>query len=164
VYFLTEENDESMRGKGNLWRTYAIELRRTRRLKENEQALIDMIQTLDSKYQNLIVIVEGKRDVSVLRNLGLKAPIIKTQTRLSRPRLIEKILAEAGNDGQVLILTDFDQKGKEIYRFIEKELELSSVRNLKRERRMIRKYMEHWTTIEQLVSLFKRKDSPEASI
>jgi 5S rRNA maturation endonuclease (ribonuclease M5) len=159
-----EENDESMRGKGDLWRTKAIELRRTRRLTENERALIDLIQTLDSKYPNLLVIVEGKRDVSVLRNLGLKAPIIKTQTRLSRPKLVEKIVAAAGKNGQVLILTDFDPKGKEIYKFIEKELELCGVKNLKRERRMIRKYMETWTTIEQMVSLFKRSDSPEASL
>ena len=160
---LTKDNEESLRGKGNLWRTKAIEHRRTRRLNENERALIEFIQNLDSKYQNLIVVVEGKRDVTVLRNLGLEAPIIKTQTRLPRPELIEKIVTEAGKDGQVLILTDFDKKGKEIFRFIEKELELCGIKNLKRERRMIRKYMEDWTTIEQLVSLFKRSDSPEAS-
>ncbi|MHA2351662.1 MAG: hypothetical protein ACXABX_00910 [Candidatus Thorarchaeota archaeon] len=159
---MTEENDESMRGKEGLWR--AVEQRRTGRLTEYERKLIETIQTLDSRYPNLLVIVEGKRDVSVLRNLGLKAPIIKTQTRLSRQRLIEKIEAEAGLKGQVLVLTDFDKKGKEIYRFIEKELELLGIKNLKRERRMIRKYMEHWTTIEQLVSLFKRSDSPEASL
>jgi 5S rRNA maturation endonuclease (ribonuclease M5) len=160
---LTEDNGDSLRGKGHLWRTKTIEQRRSRRLNENERALIETIQTLDSKYDNLIVVVEGKRDVSVLRNLGLEAPIIKTQTRLSRPRLIEKIVSEARKEGQVLILTDFDKKGKEIYRFIEKELELNSIKNLKRERRMIRKHMEDWITIEQLVSLFKRSDSPEAS-
>lgn len=133
------------------------------RLTQNERKLIETIQTLDSRYPNLLVIVEGKRDVSVLRNLGLKAPIIKTQTRLTRPTLLEKIKVKAGRDGQVLILTDFDKKGKEIYRFIEKELELSGIKNLKRDRRMIRKYMEHWTTIEQLIALFKRSDSPEVS-
>jgi len=125
--------------------------------------LIETIQTLDERYPNLLVIVEGKRDVSVLRNLGVKAPIIKTQTLLTRPQLIEKIQAKAGKKGQVLILTDFDKKGKEIYKFLEKELELSGIKNLKRERRMIRKYMEHQITIEQLVYLFKRRDSPEAS-
>ena len=151
-----------MRGQEGLWRT--IEQKRTGRLTPYERKLIETIQTLDSRYPNLLVIVEGKRDVSVLRNLGLKAPIIKTQTRLSRHRLVDKIEAEAGIDGQVLILTDFDKKGKEIYRFIEKELELRGIKNLKRERRMIRKYMEHWTTVEQLVSLFKRSDSPEASL
>ncbi|MHA1943246.1 MAG: hypothetical protein ACW96M_02515 [Candidatus Thorarchaeota archaeon] len=160
---MTKNNEDSLRGKGELWRTKAIEHRRSKRLNENERALIEMIQTLDSKYKNLIVIVEGKRDVTVLRNLGLEAPIIKTQTRLPRSSLIEKIVAEAGKDGQILILTDFDKKGKEIFRFIEKELELSGVKNLKRERRMIRKYMDDWTTIEQLVSLFKRSDSPDAS-
>jgi 5S rRNA maturation endonuclease (ribonuclease M5) len=160
---LTKRNEDSLRGKGNLWRTKAIEDRRTRRLTENERALIETIQTLDEKYPNLLVVVEGKRDVLVLRNLGLEAPIIRTQTKLPRTSLVEKIVTDAGKNGQVLILTDFDKKGKEIYRFIEKELELCGVKILKRERRMIRKYMEDWTTIEQLVSLFKRSDSPEAS-
>jgi 5S rRNA maturation endonuclease (ribonuclease M5) len=160
---MKKKNENSLRGKGELWRTKAIELRRYRRMTEYERALVEFIQTLDEKYENLLVIVEGKRDVTVLRNLGLEAPIIQTQTRLSRFKLVEKIVAETGKDGQVLILTDYDKKGKEIYRFIEKELELGGVKNLKRERRMIRKYMEDWTTIEQLVSLFKRSDSPEAS-
>ena len=160
---LTKKDEDSLRGKGNLWRTKAIEDRRARRLTEHEQALIETIQTLDDKYPNLLVVVEGKRDVLVLRNLGLEAPIIKTQTKLQRSSLVEKIVTDAGENGQVLILTDFDKKGKEIYKFIEKELELCGVKSLKRERRMIRKYMEDWTTIEQLVSLFKRSDSPEAS-
>ncbi len=160
---MSNDKDDSLWEKGNLWRTKAIEQRRARRLNDNEKALIEFIQKLDLKYENLIVVVEGKRDVAVLRNLGLDAPIIKTQTRLSRDRLVEKIVANAGKEGQVLILTDFDKKGKEIYRFIEKGLELNGVKNLKRERRMIRKYMDTWTTIEQLVSLFKRSDSPEAS-
>ena len=161
---MTKKDEDSLRGKGKLWRTKDIELRRSRRLNENERALIEFIQTLDEKYENLLVVVEGKRDVIVLRNLGLKAPIIQTQTRLPRNTLAEKIVTETGKHGQVLILTDFDKEGKEIYRFIEKELELGGVKNLKRERRMIRKYMEDWTTIEQLVSLFKRSDSPEASL
>ncbi|MHA2220548.1 MAG: toprim domain-containing protein [Candidatus Thorarchaeota archaeon] len=161
---MTKKDEDSLRGKGKLWRTKALAHRRSRRLNENERALIELIQSLDEKYENLLVVVEGKRDVIVLRNLGLKAPIIQTQTRLTRNNLVEKIVAETGKHGQVLILTDFDKKGKEIYRFIEKELELGGVKNLKRERRMIRKHMEDWTTIEQLVSLFKRSDSPEASL
>lgn len=160
---MSEKRDSSLRDKGELWRTKAIELRRSRRLNESETALVEFIQTLDSKYENLLVIVEGKRDMTVLRNLGLEAPIIKTQTRLSRIELIDKIVKAARTDGQVLVLTDFDKEGKEIYRFIEKELEIAGIKNLKRERRLIRKYMDTWTTIEQLVSLFKRSDSPEAS-
>jgi 5S rRNA maturation endonuclease (ribonuclease M5) len=158
---LTEERDDPKRGKEGLWRR--VERQHLARLSENERLLIESIQTLDERYPNLLVIVEGKRDVSVLRNLGLKAPIIKTQTLLTRPQLVEKIQVKAGTEGQVLILTDFDKEGKEIYKFLEKELELSGIKNLKRERRMIRKYMEHQNAIEQLVYLFKRRDSPEAS-
>ena len=104
---MTEKKNESDKGKEGLWRT--IEQQRMGRLTEKERNLIETVQSLDSRYPNLLVIVEGKRDVSVLRNLGLKAPIIKTQTGLTRPRLLEKILAQAGIDGQVLILTDFDK-------------------------------------------------------
>ncbi len=161
MFLLTKKNEDSLRGKGELWRNKAIELRRSRRLNENERALIEFIQTLDEKYEHLLVVVEGKRDVTVLQNLGLKAPIIKTQTLLPRYKLIEKIVTTAGKKGQVLILTDFDHEGKAIYKFIEKELERIGTKNLKRERRMIRKFMDTWICIEQLVSLFKRKDSPE---
>lgn len=161
---LTEKNNDSLRGKAEIARMAAIENRQSRRLTENERALIETIETLDSKYQNLIVVVEGKRDAAVLRRLGLQAPIIKTQTGQPRYKLIEEIVAKAGKEGQVLVLTDFDKKGREIYKFIEKELELNGVKNLKRERRMIRKYMDTWICIEQLVSLFKRSDSPEPNL
>lgn len=132
-------------------------------MQENERELVELIQCLDSKYKNILIIVEGKRDVRVLRNLGVEAPIIKTQSRLARFDMIEKIVSETGEEGQVLILTDYDKEGKEICSFIERELELRGVKILKRERRMIRKQMGHWRCIEELVSLFKRKDSPEAS-
>ena len=89
--------------------------------------------------------------------------MIKTQSRLSRIDMAEKIAAKAGKKGQVLILTDFDKEGKEICKFIEKELELRGIKILKRVRRIIRRSMGPWRCIEEIVSLFKRSDSPEAS-
>jgi len=130
---------------------------------DNERELVEMIQSLDSKYKDILIIVEGKRDVRVLRNLGVEAPIIKTQARLTRFDMVERIVSEAGEKKQVLILTDYDKEGKEICSFIERELEIRGVKVLKRERRMIRKLMGHWRCIEEITSLFKRKDSPEAS-
>lgn len=159
---MEEDEKEATREKRDAYRVRTIAAKRKMRLKDNERELIEFIQSLDARYPGLIVVVEGKRDVRILRDLGLKAPIVKTQTRLRRISLVQKIAA-AASDGQVLILTDFDKEGKEIHRFIEKELELLGVRVLKRERRLIRKYMDTWTTIEQLVALFKRRDSPEAS-
>ena len=160
---MTDKEPESLRKKVDIYKTRSKDLRRWGRLQEHERELVQLIQSLDSKYDELLIIVEGKRDVLVLENLGVQAPIIKTQSRLSRINLVENIAAKAGKKGQVLILTDFDKKGKEICSFIQKGLELSGVKVLKRERRMIRKYMGPWRCIEELTSLFKRSDSPEAS-
>ena len=132
-------------------------------MEENERELVELIQSLDSKYKNMLIIVEGKRDALVLRNLGVEAPIFKTQSRLTKFDMIEKIVSEVEERGQVLILTDYDNEGKEICSFIERELERRKIKVLKRERRMIRKLMGHWRCIEEIISLFKRKDSPEAS-
>jgi 5S rRNA maturation endonuclease (ribonuclease M5) len=161
---MTKKNDESLRGKADIYRTRAIEQRRSMKLRDNERSLLNLIQNLDSKYENLVVVVEGKRDVAVLRNLGLKAPIIRTQSKLPRYRVIEHIVEKVGVKGEVLILTDYDDEGKEICRYIEKGLEPTGVRTLKGVRLRIRKLMGNWRCIEELVSLFKRRDSPESEI
>jgi len=159
---MTRENDDdSLRGKADIYRTRAIERRRSMKLRDNERALIEVIRNLDSKYEGLVVVVEGKRDVAVLRNLGLKAPIVRTQSKLPRYQLIEQIVARAGPRGQVLILTDYDQEGEDICSYIEKALETTGVRALKGTRIKIRKLMGNWRFIEELVALFKRRDSPE---
>lgn len=146
-----------------MYRTRSIEQRRWGRMEENERELVELIQGLDSKYKKMLIIVEGKRDARVLRNLGVEAPIFKTQTRLTKFDMIEKIISQVEEKGQVLILTDYDHEGKEICSFIERELERRKIKVLKRERRMIRKLMGHWRCVEEIISLFKRKDSPDAS-
>ncbi|MGY5879220.1 MAG: toprim domain-containing protein [Candidatus Thorarchaeota archaeon] len=160
---MTDKDPDTLRRKVDIFKTRAKDLRRWGKLQEHERELITLIQSLDSKYEDLLIVVEGKRDVLVLKNLGVEAPIIKTQSRLSRIDMAENIATKAGKKGQVLILTDYDNEGKEICSFIQKELELSGVKVLKRERRMIRKFMGPWRCIEEIASLFKRSDSPEAS-
>ena len=163
MQYLTDKDPDSLRRKVDIFKTRSKDLRRWGRLKEHERELVEIIQSLDSKYKNLLIVVEGKRDVLVLKNLGVKSPIVKTQSRLSRIDMAESIAKRAGKKGRVLILTDFDKKGKEICSFIERELELSGVKVLKRERRIIRRSMGPWRCIEEITSLFKRRDSPEAS-
>lgn len=136
---------------------------RPTKLQDNERALLEILQSLDAKYENLIIVVEGNRDVAILRSLGVKAPIIKTQSSLPRHRIVEKIVEVAGKKGNVLILTDYDREGMKIFRYLEKELELSGAKTLQGVRRRIRKYMATWRCIEEFVSLLDRSDSPEAS-
>ena len=160
---MSDKEPESLRRKVDIFKTRTVDLLNSKKLQENERQLIEILQGLDTKYQNLLIVVEGKRDALVLRNLGIKAPIIKTQSRLTRLETAEKITTKAGRVGQVLLLTDFDKEGREISKQIEKELQVNGVKVLKQERRMIRKNMGSWRCIEELVALFKRSDSPEAS-
>jgi len=158
---LTKKNEDSLRGKADIYRNIAIEQKRTMKLRDNERALLEIIQNLDSKYENLVIVVEGNRDVRVLRNLGVKTTIIKTQSKLPRYRMIEQIVEKAGEKGKVLVLTDFDLEGKELSSYIEKALEATGINTLKGVRIRIRNLMGNWRCIEELVSLFKRRDSPE---
>lgn len=159
---LSFDHEKTMRDKvDTIYRSRDKARESSRRLRDNERALIDLIQKLDHDYSHLFVIVEGKRDEKILRNLGLQAPIIKTQHGVQRQALLDEIVSKIGSDGQVLILTDFDDEGVEICRFIERGLESSRVRVLKRVRLKIRKAMGNWRCIEELVALFKRRDSPE---
>ncbi|MFW9799766.1 MAG: toprim domain-containing protein [Candidatus Thorarchaeota archaeon] len=158
---MSREDEETLRDKVAIYRTRDKQRAGTRRLRDNEKTLIEIIQSLDKDYEGLLVVVEGKRDESVLRNLGLKAPIVRTQSGVPRPRFLDQLASRVGKKGQVLILTDFDQKGNEICSHIARELEIRSVKVLRRIRREIRKAMGNWRCIEELTALFKRKDSPE---
>ncbi len=138
-----------------------MEYRSERPLRDNERALLDILKGLDRKYDPLLVIVEGKRDIRVLRNLGVTAPMIKTQTEKTREELVDYIVDEVEEKGNILILTDFDAEGIEIRKTLERHLEVRKVRILKRVRWQIRKLMGNWRCIEEIVALFKRSDSPE---
>ena len=135
--------------------------RESKQLKPNEEKIADIIKTLDEKYPELVVIVEGIRDERVLRSLGLSALIIKTQSGLSRPALIDAINLNLGPARQVLILTDYDEEGEDLASFLKSELELRRVKLLGRERRLIGNHMGNLVCIEELVVLFKHKFSPE---
>ncbi len=108
-----------------------------------------------------MIVVEGKRDVRLLRDLGVNVPMIKTQTNKTREQLADHIVKNAGHKGNVLILTDFDAEGIEINKTLENLLEVRKVRILKRVRIRIRSLMGNWRCIEEMVALLKRKDSPE---
>lgn len=130
-------------------------------MRDNEKILIDILTSLDYEYPNLFIIVEGKRDETILRNLGVKSRIIKTQSGQQRNILVDRIVNLVGNDGQVLILTDYDPEGVELQKYIEQELELQKIKILRRVRKQIRRALGNWRCIEEIVAVFRRKDAPE---
>ncbi len=74
---------------------------------ENYKRFLELIDKL-REFEG-VLIVEGMRDEVALRNLGVRAEII----RLSRLPLAEIALI-ASHYREVMILTDFDRKGEEL--------------------------------------------------
>lgn len=140
-----------------------MEYRSEKPLRDNERHLIELLQSLDTKYPDLLIVVEGNRDIQILRNLGVKTRILKSQTRMTRSELIEQIASEVGTRMELLILTDFDAEGDDIAAYLKKGLEHHKVRILDGLRIRIRNLMGNWRCIEEMVALFKRIDSPEPS-
>ncbi len=76
---------------------------------ENYKRFLELIDKL-REFEGALI-VEGMRDEVALRNLGVRAEIIK----LSRFPLVEIALI-ASSYKEVMILTDFDRKGEELAR------------------------------------------------
>lgn len=83
------------------------------------EALEKLIASLqDASLGGAVIIVEGRRDESALRSLCIRGPVMMAS---HRPALD---LAEdaARNYSQIVVLTDWDEKGEEMARNIEQYL------------------------------------------
>jgi 5S rRNA maturation endonuclease (ribonuclease M5) len=81
---------------------------------EGIKSAIEGVLTLIEKEKDSLVIVEGKKDRAALEELGFSSIII-----LNKPlyEIVEKINAK-----RVLVLTDLDKEGKQIYAKLKKDL------------------------------------------
>ncbi len=71
-----------------------------------------------AKFDDYVIIVEGKKDVNSLNKLGFeKVHAVHVNGVPIRIRL-EQIAEEIGKRDKVCILTDFDKKGKKMYLYI----------------------------------------------
>ncbi|MDD1741929.1 MAG: toprim domain-containing protein [Methanotrichaceae archaeon] len=99
-------------------------------MQENRQKMTYDIESLEEQISNLIdnsvngavIIVEGRRDEKALRALGIKGPIIIASWRPAL-ELAEEL---ARNYQNIIILTDWDDKGEEIALNIEQHLRCTS--------------------------------------
>ena len=85
---------------------------------EELNILIDKI-----KDSNILVIVEGKKDRIALKKLGLS-----NITELSKKPLFQIVEEIANENKEIIILTDLDKKGKELYGKLSKDFQRYGVR------------------------------------
>jgi 5S rRNA maturation endonuclease (ribonuclease M5) len=86
-------------------------------VKKNDELkkIIEELYKAFDKYKTCLTIVEGKKDCDALKQLGFERIIT-----LNKP-LYE--IAEGIKGGKIIILTDLDKKGKEIYSKLKKDLD-----------------------------------------
>jgi len=93
------------------------------RLKEKEEKISQIISALvEESTVGTPIVVEGKKDVEVLRELGINGAVICAKTGgKSLLDVISEI--EKNGNSEVILLLDFDRRGKQITNRIRHNLE-----------------------------------------
>jgi 2,5-diamino-6-(ribosylamino)-4(3H)-pyrimidinone 5'-phosphate reductase len=98
------------------------------RLKEREEKILQVLERLtEESAKGTPIIVEGKKDVKTLRALAVKGKIISAKTGgKSFLDVISEI--EKSEAREVILLLDFDRRGKEWTKRLKQNLEKAKVK------------------------------------
>jgi len=84
----------------------------------------DMRQFIEKlKESGKLIVVEGKKDRAALQKLGISNIVELNKKPLFR--IVEDI---SNSDGECIILTDLDKKGKELYGKLNSQLQMNGVK------------------------------------
>ncbi|MEM3725438.1 MAG: toprim domain-containing protein [Candidatus Bathyarchaeia archaeon] len=92
-------------------------------LKEKEEKILKVLEQLaEESAKGTPIIVEGKNDITTLRALGVKGKILSAKT--GGKSLLETISEiEKQEPREVILLLDFDRRGKELTERLKQQLE-----------------------------------------
>jgi len=98
------------------------------RLRERLEKIQQTLESLNEESATgTPIIVEGKKDVETLRALGVKGPVLTAKTHgKSRLDLVSEI--EKIGTKEVILLLDFDRRGREWTAFLRQTLEKGKTR------------------------------------
>lgn len=120
-------------------------------LKEDLENALDILNNL--KEEKGVIIVEGQKDIESLMNIGIKNKIIP----VSKRNIFEVI--DSISEKEVIVLTDFDKKGTQLFKRYVTELQYSGKKVITIYYRDLKKYLKKYITqIEQIYSFLKRRD------
>ncbi|MGB9777932.1 MAG: toprim domain-containing protein [Candidatus Bathyarchaeales archaeon] len=93
------------------------------RLKEKEEKILQILEQLTEEAQNgTPIIVEGKKDIEALKTLNVEGKVISAKT--GGKSLLDTISElEKTQTQKVILLLDFDRRGKELTKNLKKHLE-----------------------------------------
>jgi 2,5-diamino-6-(ribosylamino)-4(3H)-pyrimidinone 5'-phosphate reductase len=93
------------------------------RLKDKEEKFLTILDSLTEESRNGIpILVEGRKDVKTLRKLGISGIIITVKTK---GKSFNDVVSEIQKIGalEVILLLDFDKRGKKGTRYLQENLE-----------------------------------------
>jgi 5S rRNA maturation endonuclease (ribonuclease M5) len=99
-----------------------------RRLQEKEATLNEALNTLvEESAKGTLILVEGKKDMETLRALGLQGPILTVKT--GGKSFIDVVSElEEQKPVKVVLLLDFDRRGKQGTNRLRRNLERTGIR------------------------------------
>lgn len=95
----------------------------TTRLQEKKEKLAKILESLATESKSGIpIVVEGKKDIKTLRSLGIKGIFITTKTQ---GKSFLDVISEIKqiNSSNVILLLDFDKRGKQGTKYLQENLE-----------------------------------------
>jgi len=98
------------------------------RLKEKEEQILQVLKQLaEENRSGKPIIVEGQKDAETLRELGINGQIIFAKTGgKSLLDVVSEI--EVAGASEILMLLDFDRRGKELTERLKRHIEKAGVR------------------------------------
>jgi 5S rRNA maturation endonuclease (ribonuclease M5) len=95
-------------------------------LKEKEERIQHILQCLATESdKGTPIIVEGKKDIETLRTLAIGGKIIAAKSGKSLLDLVSEV--EEERPKEVVLLLDFDRRGKELTRLLKQHLETAKI-------------------------------------
>ncbi|MEM3627165.1 MAG: toprim domain-containing protein [Candidatus Bathyarchaeia archaeon] len=97
-------------------------------LKEKEERILQILERLaEESAKGTPIIVEGKRDIEALKKLGIEGKI--TSAKTGGKSLLDIILeVEEAQTREVILLLDFDRRGKEWTKRLTQQLEKMGIK------------------------------------
>ncbi len=120
---------------------------------EKLSRLKDWIAEISFLNSNIPIIVEGKKDTLCLRKLGLKGKILQTHTGDSLYGFCEKINRSFS---EVIVLTDWDERGNQIFYRLKEQLGGSALKFLYLREKLIKICGTEIQGIEELCNFLQR--------
>jgi 5S rRNA maturation endonuclease (ribonuclease M5) len=134
-----------------------------RRAERRLEAIEEVLDGLRERGPDVVVLVEGDRDVEALRGLGVPGPIMKLNLGESLLNLCESL---ARRYPTVIVMTDWDSKGNELASKVTSLLEgtVARVDLGPRDRldRLLRPEVREVEAIDSLVARLRRAVGTEA--